>query len=102
MLRRKKIENIREKISTEINKILKMAPQKLKDNVIIAWLLTKNTLTVVVMAAIILTPIIIYPFLIGWPAPYCYVAYALWLSLIFGSIVVAAIIGYLKETQVER
>jgi len=38
----------------------------------------------------------------GWPAPYCYVAYALWISLIIGSFLGAAIIGYLRETQGER
>ncbi|MEM2111410.1 MAG: hypothetical protein QXX08_05985 [Candidatus Bathyarchaeia archaeon] len=75
---------------------------RVRDNIIIAWLVTKNTLTVVVMALLILSPLLIYPFLLGWPAPYCYVAYAIWISWIIGSIIVAAVIGYLRETQGER
>lgn len=96
------VGDIYEAISNRIEKILEKVPGKTKDNIIVAWLVTKSTLTVVVMALLIISPIIIYPFLLGWPAPYCYLAYALWICLIVGSLVAAAIIGYLRETQGER
>jgi hypothetical protein len=96
------LRNIRETASRKINKMLKALLFKLEDNLIVVWIVTKNTLTVVVMALFILSPMIILPFLMGWPEPYCYVAYALWISWFITSCVLAAIVGYLREQGREK
>ena len=80
---------------------LESLAQKLQDNLIVAWLMAKNTFTVVLMALIIFSPIMIWPFLMGWPVPYCYVAYAVWISIFIGAIILAAIVGYLRETRTQ-
>jgi hypothetical protein len=94
--------DVREAVSKKIEKILQKLPAKIADNMIVAWFIAQNTLTVVLMAMFVMAPVVIYPFLLGWPAPYCYVAYAFWITLLIGSLVAAAIIGYLRETQGER
>jgi len=98
----KALKKIHSAALKKVNGLLEKISDEVKDNIIVAWLVTKNTLTVVVMALFIASPIIIYPFLLGWPVPYCYVAYALWITLIVGCLIGAAIIGYLRETQGER
>jgi hypothetical protein len=91
------------KIGSKIaSRLLRIAGSKVKDNFIFVWLVTKSTLTVVLMALFVLSPLIAWPFLMGWPAPYCYVAYVLWISWIFGSLVLAGVIGYLRETAGEK
>jgi ABC-type transport system involved in multi-copper enzyme maturation permease subunit len=94
--------NIYKSIKRKIKNAWKILPLKIRDNIVFAWFLAQSTLTVLMMAFFILIPIIIYPFLMGWPAPYCYIAYAFWISLLVGCLVFAAIIGYLRETQREN
>jgi hypothetical protein len=96
------LDDLREAVSKKIEKMLEKLPAKIADNIVVAWLLTQNTLTIVLMALFVMAPILVYPFLLGWPAPYCYVAYAFWITLLIGSLVAAAIVGYLRETQGER
>lgn len=86
-------------ILRKIDRMLEKMSFKLRDNLVVVWLLARNTLTVVVMFLIIFSPYIILPFLMGHPPPYCYIAYAIWISLIFGTCIVAAIIGYMRESQ---
>lgn len=90
--------NIREAVSRKIAKITGRILLKFKDNLIVAWLVTKNTLTVVAMALLILSPMMVLPFLMNWPVPYCYIAYGVWITWFIGSCILAAIVGYLRET----
>jgi len=91
--------NIREAVTKKIQKTLKTIISKLQDNLIVVWFLTKSTLTVVVIALLILSPMIVWPFLMNWPVPYCYIAYTIWITWFFGSCILAAIVGYLRETS---
>lgn len=72
--------------------------EKLRSSATVAWFLAQSTLTVVAMALIILSPMLIYPFLLNHPAPLCYFLYAGWIAFFGICIVVAAIVGYLRET----
>lgn len=90
---------IRQVFSSRINQILEKIPSKVRDNLTIVWLLAKNTLTVVLMALLILSPYLILPLLMDHPPPYCYVAYAIWIAMLIGSFILAAIVGYLRETK---
>jgi len=94
--------NIREAVSERINTMLKVLLSKLEDNLIVVWLMTKNTLTVVVMALIVFSPMIAWPFLMGWPEPYCYIAYAIWIGWFLGSLILAGVVGYLREASGEK
>ena len=84
--------------SRKINNMLEALISKLQDNLIVVWLVTKDTLTVVMMALLILSPMIVWPFLMDWPVPYCYFAFAIWITWLIGSCVLAAVVGYLRET----
>ena len=79
--------------------MLEALSSKLENNLIIVWLLTRNTLTVVVMALFILSPMMVWPWLMGWPVPYCYVAYAAWVAWFVSSCILAGIVGYLREKK---
>lgn len=92
------LRDIRKAASRKINKMLETTISKLQDNLVVAWLVTKNTLTVVMMALLILSPMIVWPFLMNWPVPYCYLAYAIWITWFIGSCILAAIVGYFRET----
>jgi len=94
--------NIREAVSRKVNEMLDTLLLKLEDNLVVAWLYTRDTLTVVVMALFVLSPMIVWPFLMGWPEPYCYVAYAIWISWIIGACILAAVVGYLREKGREK
>ncbi|MDH7477394.1 MAG: hypothetical protein QHH17_03310 [Candidatus Bathyarchaeota archaeon] len=96
------LRSICESISRRVDEILEAWLYRFRDNVFVAWLIAKNTLTVVVMALIILTPIIVYPFLMMLPEPQCYIAYIIWIALFVGSCILSAMIGYLRETQREK
>lgn len=91
--------NLRQVVLRRIDQMLEATSSKLKDNLIIVWLLTKNTLTVVVMTLFVFSPVAVWPLLMGWPVPYCYVAYVIWIALLIGSCILAGIIGYLRETK---
>ena len=80
---------------------LESLAQKLQENCVIAWFIAKNTLTVVLIALIVLSPLFIWPLLMGWPVPYCYIAYAIWVSYFVGAIILAAFVGYMRETRTE-
>lgn len=88
--------------SKRISRTLEVLSSKVQDNFIVVWLLAKNTLTVVVMALIVLSPMILWPWLMYWPVPYCYLAYAIWIAFFAGSCILAAIIGYLRETKIKE
>jgi hypothetical protein len=92
------LRDIRKAASRKINKMLETTISRLQDNLVVVWLVTKNTLTVVMMALLILSPMIVWPFLMNWPVPYCYLAYAIWITWFIGSCILAAIVGYLRET----
>lgn len=83
-------------ILRKIDRTLEKMSFKLRDNLVVVGLLARNTLTVVVMFLIVFSLYIILPFLMGHPPPCCYIAYAIWISLIFGTCIVVAIIGYMR------
>lgn len=97
--RKQHSRNIREAASKKIHKMLETLISKLQDNLVVVWFVTQSTLTVVVIALLILSPMIVLPFLMNWPVPYCYIAYAIWITWFFGSCILAAIVGYLRETR---
>ena len=74
---------------------------KLRDNFVFAWFLAKSTLTVVLMALIILSPMMLWPLLMNWPVPYCYFAYGIWIAFWMGALILAALVGYVRETRSE-
>jgi len=94
--------NIFKAASKKISDLLETLASELEDNLLVAWLVTKNTLTVVVMALFILSPMIVWPFLMNWPVPQCYIAYTLWIGWLVTACVLAAIVGYLREKSGEK
>jgi hypothetical protein len=91
------LRDIHKAASRKINDELQALISKLQDNLIVVWLVTKDTLTVVMMALLILSPMIVWPFLMDWPVPYCYLAFAIWITWLIGSCILAAVVGYLRE-----
>jgi hypothetical protein len=100
--RKQHLRDIRKAISRKTNNMLETLIFKLQDNLIVVWFVTQNTLTVVAMALLILSPMIVWPFLMNWPVPYCYLAYTIWITWFIGSCILAAIVGYLRETGSRR
>jgi hypothetical protein len=100
--RKQHLRDIRKAASRKINNMLEALIFKLQDNLIVVWFVTQNTLTVVAMALLILSPMIVWPFLMNWPVPYCYLAYTIWITWFIGSCILAAIVGYLRETGSRR
>lgn len=85
--------------TSRINEFIQAVVSRLEDNLFVAWLITKNTLTVVAMALLILSPMIVWPFLMNWPVPYCYIAYAIWISWFVGATILTGVIGYMREKR---
>jgi len=83
----------------KIEKLMAKLRSKFQAGLIVAWFLTQNTLTVVAMFLIVFSPFILLPFLMGHPPPYCYIAYAVWMVFIAVTIILAALVGYLRETR---
>jgi hypothetical protein len=100
--RKQHLRDICKAISRKTNNILETLIFKLQDNLIVVWFVTQNTLTVVAMALLILSPMIVWPFLMNWPEPYCYLAYAIWITWFIGSCILAAVVGYLREKGSRR
>jgi hypothetical protein len=100
--RKQHLRDIYKAISRKINSMLETLIFELQDNAIVVWFVMQNTLTVVAMALLILSPMIVLPFLMNWPEPYCYLAYAIWITWFFGSCILAAIVGYLRENANRR
>jgi len=74
---------------------------KLRESFVFAWFLASSTLTVVLMALIILSPMMLWPLLMNWPVPYCYFAYGMWIAFWMVAVVLAALVGYARETRSE-
>lgn len=100
--RKQHLRDICKAISRKTNNMLETLVFKLQDNLIVVWFVTQNTLMVVAMALLILSPMIVWPFLMNWPVPYCYLAYTIWITWFIGSCILAAIVGYLRETGSRR
>jgi hypothetical protein len=100
--RKQHLRNICKAASKKIHKMLETLISKLQDNLIVVGFVTQHTLTVVAMALLILSPMIVLPFLMNWPVPYCYLAYTIWITWFIGSCILAAIVGYLRETGSRR
>ena len=100
--RKQHLRDICKAISRKTNNMLETLIFKLQDNLIVVWFVTRNTLTVVAMTLLILSPMIVWPFLMNWPEPYCYFAYAIWITWFIGSCILAAIVGYLREKGSRR
>lgn len=98
-MKTQRAKNFLEIISGGISHKLERLASKLEDTFIVLWFLIKSTLTVVVMTLIILSPMIAWPLLMGWPEPYCYIAYAIWIIWFFGGCILAAIVGYWRENK---
>lgn len=60
------------------------------------------TLTVVAMALIVISPILLYPLLLGHPEPYNYIALAIFWVAILAIPVFAAITDYLRNRHKTR
>ena len=71
----------------------------LESNAVFAWVIIKATLTIALMALIVLSPALLWPLLMGWPEPYCYVAFAIWIAYFAVAFILASIIGYLREQR---
>jgi hypothetical protein len=100
--RKQHLRDICKTISRKINSMLGTLIFELQDKLIVVWFVMQDTLTVVAMALLILSPMIVWPFLMNWPEPYCYLAYAIWISWFIGSCILAAIVGYLRERAIRR
>jgi Mg2+ and Co2+ transporter CorA len=100
--RKQHLRDICKTIPEKINSMLETLISKLHDNLIVVWFVTQNTLTVVAMALLILSPMIVWPFLMNWREPYCYLAYAIWIAWFIGSCILAAVVGYLREKANRR
>lgn len=71
---------------------------RLADRFVVIKMLVECGLTGVLLFILVFSPWIILPSLMGWPVPYCYVAFGIWAVYFGGSVVLAAVVGYLRES----
>lgn len=71
--------------------------EKLKEHFIFAGMIAHTTFTVALMALIVFSPWMLLPFIMGRPEPYCYAFYCLWIAYFAVALILAAIVGYIRE-----
>ena len=85
--------------SEQSNRMFDRFVSKLESNMLVVRFIARSTLSAVLIAIIAMSPMFIWPMLMAWPAPYCYVAFAIWITY-FGSVVmIAAILAYIRESK---
>lgn len=72
---------------------------RFESNILIAWVIAKGTFSAILIGLIALSPMLVWPMLMAWPAPYCYIAFAIWIVYFVGVIIIAAVIAYIRESK---
>lgn len=81
------------------NRMFNRLISALEDNFLLVWIITKGTLSVVLLALIALSPMFIWPMLMAWPIPYCYIAFAIWIAYFGTVVIIAAVFAYIRESK---